>query len=357
MEWVKLGDIAEIRTGKLDANAAIENGKYPFFTTSKEILRINDYTYDDEVVLVAGNGDLNVKYFSGKFNAYQRTYILTKKKNKAIDMRYLYYFLSKYIEVLRRQSIGGVIKYIKLSNLTEALVPLLDYEEQEIVINKFNCLEELITKRREQIDALDALVGSVFDSLFKSKEGRPVKLHEHVRVDTNMINDFSKYSNYDYVGIKNIETISGKLIDVATVGENNPISGKYVYDARHVLYSKIRPNLNKVALPSRPGLLSADAYPLLPNDEIDRIYLAFLLRSNEFLSYAEKHSSRTNIPKINKKQLGEFRFHLPPIALQNRFADYVTSIEAQKESLRSSLSELETLFDALMQAAFSGHLN
>lgn len=66
---MKLGKLVDVKTGKLDANAAEENGKYPFFTTAKEVYKINQYSFDNEAVLVAGNGDLNVKYYNGKFNA------------------------------------------------------------------------------------------------------------------------------------------------------------------------------------------------------------------------------------------------------------------------------------------------
>ena len=81
MEKVRVSDLTKIRTGKLDANASSEDGKYPFFTCSKEPLRISTYTYDCECVLVAGNGDLNVKYYNGKFDAYQRTYIIEDNSN------------------------------------------------------------------------------------------------------------------------------------------------------------------------------------------------------------------------------------------------------------------------------------
>ena len=73
---VRLGDLTQIKTGKLDANASSSDGEYPFFTCSKEPLKIATYSYDCECVLVAGNGDLNVKYYNGKFDAYQRTYII-----------------------------------------------------------------------------------------------------------------------------------------------------------------------------------------------------------------------------------------------------------------------------------------
>ena len=73
MEWTELGKLANIETGKLNANAADEGGKYPFFTCADEISRINDYKYDKECILIAGDGNLNVKYYSGKFNAYQNS--------------------------------------------------------------------------------------------------------------------------------------------------------------------------------------------------------------------------------------------------------------------------------------------
>jgi type I restriction enzyme S subunit len=71
-----LGELTRIRTGKLDANAADEDGVYPFFTCAVKALRINTAAFDCKATLVAGNGDLNVKYYEGKFNAYQRTYVV-----------------------------------------------------------------------------------------------------------------------------------------------------------------------------------------------------------------------------------------------------------------------------------------
>ena len=132
---VKLGELTKIRTGKLDANASSEDGQYPFFTCSKEPLRISSYSYDCECVLVAGNGDLNVKYYSGKFDAYQRTYIIESNGDGRLYIPYLYYFMDGYVSELRKQSIGGVIKYIKLGILTDALIELPSIEEQKSIVD------------------------------------------------------------------------------------------------------------------------------------------------------------------------------------------------------------------------------
>ena len=165
---VKLGELTKIRTGKLDANAASENGKYPFFTCSKEPLRISTYSYDCECVLVAGNGDLNVKYYNGKFDAYQRTYIIESNSNGRLHLPYLYYFMTRYIQELRKLSIGGVIKYIKLGNLTDAEISLPSIKEQKDACEKLKKVKDIIDKKEAQISYLDNLIKARFIEMFEN---------------------------------------------------------------------------------------------------------------------------------------------------------------------------------------------
>ena len=162
----KVGELTKIQTGKLDANASSENGNYPLFTCSREPLRISSYSYDCECVLVAGNGDLNVKYYNGKFDAYQRTYIIEDNGSGRLYMPYLYYFMEGYVEELRKQSIGGVIKYIKLGNLTEATLELPDIQTQKAVVDVLERIRGILNRRDAQIAALDALIKARFVEMF-----------------------------------------------------------------------------------------------------------------------------------------------------------------------------------------------
>lgn len=163
---VKLGELTKIRTGKLDANAASENGKYPFFTCSKEPLRISTYSYDCECVLVAGNGDLNAKYYNGKFDAYQRTYIIESNGDGRLCLPYLYHFMTRYIQELRKLSIGGVIKYIKLGNLTNAKIALPSIKEQKDACKKLEKIKNIINEKEAQISYLDNLIKARFVEMF-----------------------------------------------------------------------------------------------------------------------------------------------------------------------------------------------
>ena len=149
-----VGDIASIKTGKIDVNEAVEDGAYPFFTCAREIHRINEAPYEGRVVIIAGNGDLNVKYYEGKFNAYQRTYLLTVLDEAKVLPRYLFHFMQMYVEHLRKISIGTTIKYIKLGDLRDAAICVPPLAHQEKIV-------EIL---EEQLSHLDASL-SVADSI------------------------------------------------------------------------------------------------------------------------------------------------------------------------------------------------
>lgn len=117
---LKWNDVFTTTTGKLDSNASDEKGTYPFFTCSKEVLRIDTFAFDQEALLLAGNnaaGKYDVKYYNGKFNAYQRTYVLSLKENWSY--RLFQYQLEDKLEYLKQQSLGGLTKYLTLKILGE----------------------------------------------------------------------------------------------------------------------------------------------------------------------------------------------------------------------------------------------
>lgn len=354
MLYKKLGELVNIKTGKLDANASDENGTYPFFTCAVENLWINTYAYDCECVLIAGNGDLNIKYYDGKFNAYQRTYVIESIDKSILDVKYLYYFMSKHVDILRRNSIGGVIKYIKLGDLTEPKIPVPPLETQKKIVEALDKAQALIDARKEQIRLMDELVKSVFVEMFgdlkyNNKNWKLAKFTEVASIDTKMVKDFDKYSNYPHIGIESIEKETGELKGYRSVKEDGVISGKYLFSSSHIIYSKIRPNLNKVALPDFEGVCSADAYPVLPKQGIsNREFLGYTMRSQFFLNYILAFSSRTNLPKVNKIQVEGFEMPLPPIEVQNEFAKYVRLISNSKLEMQHSLEELEKNLEGLM---------
>ena len=130
LEW---DDVFNTTTGKLDSNAATENGAYPFSTCSKEALRIDKYAFDQEALLLAGNnaaGKYDVKHYNGKFNAYQRTYVLSLKQEWSYAL--FKYQLEDKLVYLQQQSLGGLTKYLTMKILGDLtfLLPSMDEQKQ-----------------------------------------------------------------------------------------------------------------------------------------------------------------------------------------------------------------------------------
>ncbi|MBA3685586.1 MAG: restriction endonuclease subunit S [Planctomycetes bacterium] len=159
--------MCRIRTGKIDANEADVDGLYPFFTCAVGTLRINTPAFDTKAILVAGNGDLNVKYYEGKFNAYQRTYVIESRDEANALPMFLYAFLDLYVGELRKLAIGGVIKYIKLPYLTEAVVPLPAISAQRSFVARLKSAERIRTSLNASSGQSAALFASLQDRAFR----------------------------------------------------------------------------------------------------------------------------------------------------------------------------------------------
>lgn len=171
-----LGDYVTIKTGKLDANAAVEGGEYPFFTCSKEIYAIDKFAFDCEAILLAGNnavGDFNVKHYRGKFNAYQRTYVITVNNEDQLLYRFLYFQMLKSLKRFKEQSVGAGTKFLKLGMIKDLRISLPSPTEQNRLVSLLDCvLEE--TKRLEslyqrKIAALDELKQSLLQQAFSGQ--------------------------------------------------------------------------------------------------------------------------------------------------------------------------------------------
>ncbi|MEI8055699.1 MAG: restriction endonuclease subunit S, partial [bacterium] len=130
---------------------------------------------------------------------------------------------------------------------------------------------------------------------------------------------------------------------------------KYAASSK-IIYRKDVTLPNKVSLPDFVGICSADIYPIKPKENINKYFLAFILKSNRFLEYANKNSGRANIPKINRLDLLKYEIITPSIILQNLFEKVWQNIELLKQKMLTQSIELETQFQALMQRAFKGEL-
>ena len=146
-----LGDICSIVTGKLDANAMVENGKYPFFTCAEEVFSIDEYTFDTEALLISGNGaNLGyIHYYNGKFNAYQRTYVLDKF---AIDINYVRLYLETFLKYrIEQEKNTGNTPYIVLGTLSKMKIKVPNTITQQKIIQSIDSLKEKLSIEKQSL--------------------------------------------------------------------------------------------------------------------------------------------------------------------------------------------------------------
>ncbi|WP_051614284.1 restriction endonuclease subunit S [Acholeplasma equifetale] len=162
-------EIADIKTGKEDANHATKNGKYPFFTCANDVLRCDDYKFDGNVILIAGNGDFNVKHYNGKFNAYQRTYVITPHNDKYVGVFHL--SCKQTVEKFIKGSNGSIVKFITLRDIQN--IKILDCKNDKL-LEPFNVFLEkidLLKKENQELSSLrDFLLPLLMNGQVKFKD-------------------------------------------------------------------------------------------------------------------------------------------------------------------------------------------
>lgn len=189
VEWdeLSLGDVVSFKTGKLDSNAAEENGQFPFFTCSPTTLAINSYAFDTEAVILAGNnanGVFSIKHYSGKFNAYQRTYVIEPLDTKAVSCRYVYFVISHMLGHLKELSIGSATKFLTKTILNALQVRVPSKFEQDEIALLLSALDDRITLLRETNATLEAIAQALFKSWFVDFD--PVRAKQEGRAPEGM---------------------------------------------------------------------------------------------------------------------------------------------------------------------------
>jgi type I restriction enzyme S subunit len=165
-EEKRLGELAKITTGKLDANAMVQDGEYRFYTCAKDYYRIDKFAFDTEALLISGNG-ANVgyiHYYRGKFNAYQRTYVLDRIKE---DIFYVKFYLDNFLyERIYTEKKEGNTPYIVMSTLSDMEILLPSLPEQQKIANFLSSIDAKIESANQQINQTQSFKKGLLQQLF-----------------------------------------------------------------------------------------------------------------------------------------------------------------------------------------------
>lgn len=152
--WTYFKSISTIQTGKKDANYGSDEGKYPFFTCAAEPIRCHGYSFDCRAILLAGNGDINnINRYNGKFEAYQRTYVVKISEPLCFDYIF-YWFKYRWFDFNKGKMFGTAIPYIRLGNLQEFPTPIPPLAEQQRIVVRIESLFSKLDEAKEKAQAV-----------------------------------------------------------------------------------------------------------------------------------------------------------------------------------------------------------
>ena len=344
VEWKPLKKVCNfISTGKLNANAMDENGIYPFFTCNEKPYKINNYAFDMEAILISGNGSQvgHLNYFKGKFNAYQRTYVIGEFDNNTLVM-YLYHYLNfKLRDYITINSKKGSVPYITLPMLEKFEIPIPPLPVQTEIVKILDALtaltseltSELILRQKQYEYYREKLLS--FDSLEQLNSGGGKKKLIDVAIYAKSRISTDKLDKENYIGVENLlQNKQGK-----TSSNYVPTEGSFIeYLPNDILIGNIRPYLRKIWLADKTGGTNGDVLVIrLTDKNIIPRYLYHILANEHFFEYNVKYSKGAKMPRGDKTAILQYEFDVPPLEEQQRIVSILDKFEILTNSITEGL--------------------
>ena len=277
--------------------------------------------------------------------------------NKDVYLPYIKLILTSPIikKQFERKKQGVAQLNLSLKDIGDFEIPVIEKEKQVKLVELFTNVLNVIEARKQQLQQLNELVKARFVELF----GLPVS--NSMNWETEKMQSIAPSQNYLgemptkvwLLNLDMVESQTGRIIEYLIVPKDEVGNSTCVFDDSTVLYSKLRPYLNKVVIPDRCGYATSELIPLKPNtSKINREYLAYMLRSDEFVSMISEKVAGAKMPRVSMNDFRKFAVPIPPLELQTQFSVFVKQIDKSKFIIQQSLNETQKLFDSLMQEYF-----
>jgi len=384
-----LGDLVSITTGKLDSNAAKPNGQYPFFTCSRETFFTDTYSFDCECVLLAGNnaaGIYPIKFFHGKFDAYQRTYVIRSKEDRLLNNRFLFYLLQPKLELLKSISTGAATKFLTLTILKGLKLPRPPVDLQRKIASILSSYDDLIENNLRRIKILEEMAQAIYHEWFirfrfpghekvKMVNSPLGKIPEGWEVST-LVRGCDSIEDGDWIESKDQGGNDYRLLQVSNIGigtfvetDNFRYVTQKTFDrlrCREVLSGDIL--ISRMPKPTgRAWLVTRMPWKMITavdvaiakvnQNKVNPFFFLYHLNTPENLGLVDKHQIGTTRPRISRKNLGVLPFVVPPLSLQHRFGQFASrNYELTTVLIQKNIS-LHRSRDLLLPKLISGEID
>ena len=340
----KLTELCDIQYGyAFDSSKFTEDEQYIPLVRIRDVKRGFSETfytgeYPKEYVLCKGDlligmdGEFNIARWKSR-NALlnQRVCKIVSKDNT--DEEYLRFYLSRALKEIEDRTSFATVKHLSAKELNKLELDVPEYTEQIVISKILRIIEKTIELKKQELEELDKLIKSRFVEMF----GMPVSNTKGWK--TEQMNEVAPVTNYsgefdDEVWLLNLDMVeaqTGRILDYLMVSEEEVGDSTCTFDTSNVLYSKLRPYLNKVVIPERCGYATSELVPLQPiKTKLNREYLAYMLRSDEFVNMINEKVAGAKMPRVSMGDFRKFAVPIPPLVLQEQFTAFVTQVDKLK---------------------------
>lgn len=353
-------EVLEIHNGKNQRNVENKNGNYPIYGSGGIIGFADKYLCDEPAVIIGRKGSINNPIFVDKPFWNVDTAFALVPNSSLLDVRYLYYFCLSYnFNVL---STTVTIPSLTKFNLLKVKIEVPSLEEQKQIVHKLDKIEMIIGLKERQLKDLEGFIRSRFIEMFGHSDRPKVRLGECCIINPKKSSDIRLVDNDLMVSFVSMSDVSedGQIVTCNHKQYESVKSGFTYFSENDVLFAKITPCMENGKGGIAKGLLngigfgSTEFHVLRPIDQVSNSCWLYELTSfPQFRQAAEINmTGSAGQRRVPASFLANYKVSLPPISLQNQFADFVHQLDKSKMAVQKSLDELETLKKSLMQTYF-----
>lgn len=296
------------------------------------------------------NNDLNMSF--GAFCKVLRT--------SKLNQRFLgHYFASPiYRKTISRLSVGANINNIRKEHIDNLMIPIYSSEKQTKISDILDKISILIDYSSEKLKKYDELVKSQFIEMFGNVFTQKAvhTLGDYISDKTDKVKKDYLHENIKYVDISSIDNTQNEITSYTTYKtQDRPSRAQQIVEDGDIVISTVRPNLNNVAMikDDFENIVASTGFCVLKkNTQVNEYFIFTLVKDSRFADYLSKLTTGASYPAVSNKSVLNFKIDMPPIELQNKFAEIVKHIDKLKFTLKEEIKKLQECYNSLMKEYF-----
>ncbi|ALM07743.1 restriction modification system DNA specificity subunit [Sediminicola sp. YIK13] len=363
---------------KIKAGDGLDEGRFPFYTSSSILKKfVNTEQFFDEALIFGTGGSASVHYANEPFST-STDCIVAIARDENFNTKFVYYYLFGNLHLLERGFKGAGLKHISKKYIQKLDIPILPIEAQNKIVSLLDKASELVQKREDSITLLDELLSSQFLRMF-GKANEQFDVWGDVQIKSLALNKKNSMRTGPFgSNLKHTEFVESG--PVAVLGIDNAVKNTFQWKEKRYITNEKYEDLKRYTVFPRDVIITimgtVGRSAVIPEDiptaintkhlacisldpkKCNPYYLAYSIHSNPYISYQMKAQEKGAIMAgLNLTIIKDLKLKDVPIELQNKFETIYHNIQVQKETLIQSKTELENLYNSLLQRAFSGQLN